>query len=62
MSNVMISGIRRIGSKFNEGDKVKIAKEYGGGSGTVVDVVGSFVIVKTKNGNESYHSSDLKLK
>lgn len=60
--NVMIGSMKRISSKFSEGDKVKIAKEYGGGSGTVVDFVGNFVIVKTKNGNESYHSSDLKLK
>jgi ribosomal protein L21E len=59
--NVMIGAIKRISSKFEEGDRVKIKKEYGGGSGKVVDVMGSFVIVKTKNGNESYHSSDLKL-
>jgi ribosomal protein L21E len=59
--NVMIGAIKRISSKFEEGDRVKIAKEYGGGTGKVVDVMGSFVIVKTKNGNESYHSSDLKV-
>lgn len=62
MSNVMIGAVaKRISSKFNEGDRVKIAKEYGGGTGKVVDVVGSFVVVKTKKGNESYHSSDLKV-
>ena len=42
------------------GSKVKIAKEYGGGKGTVEDIKGSFVVVKTKDGNESYHESDLK--
>jgi len=42
------------------GSKVKIAKEYGGGKGTVEDIKGSFVVVKTKKGNESYHESDLK--
>ena len=42
------------------GSKVKIAKEYGGGKGTVEDIKGSFVVVKTKEGNESYHESDLK--
>lgn len=42
------------------GSKVKIAKEYGGGKGTVEDIKGSFVVVKTKKGNESFHESDLK--
>ena len=41
------------------GDKVKASKEYGGDKGEVVDVRGSFIIVKTKKGNESYHESDL---
>jgi hypothetical protein len=41
------------------GDKVKASKEYGGLSGEVVDVKGSFVVVKTKEGNQSYHESDL---
>ena len=62
MSNIMIGAVaKRISSKFNEGDRVKIAKEYGGGTGKVVQVVGGFVVVKTKKGNESYHSSDLKV-
>jgi hypothetical protein len=43
------------------GDKVKVSKEYGGLSGEVVDIKGSFVIVKTKEGNQSYHESDLKV-
>lgn len=43
------------------GDKVKASKEYGGQSGEVVDVKGSFIVVKTKKGNESYHESDLKV-
>jgi len=38
------------------GDKVKINKEYGGGKGTIEDIVGSFVVV---NG-ESYHESDVE--
>jgi hypothetical protein len=41
------------------GDKVKASKEYGGDKGEVVDIRGSFIIVKTKKGNESYHESDL---
>ena len=43
------------------GDKVKASKEYGGLSGEVVDVRGSFIVVKTKEGNESYHESDLQV-
>ena len=43
------------------GDKVKASKEYGGLSGEVVDVRGSFIVVKTKEGNQSYHESDLKV-
>jgi hypothetical protein len=41
------------------GDKVKASKAYGGLSGEVVDIKGSFVVVKTKEGNQSYHESDL---
>lgn len=43
------------------GDKVKASKEYGGLKGEVVDIRGSFVIVKTKEGNQSYHESDLQV-
>jgi hypothetical protein len=43
------------------GDKVKASKEYGGLTGTVVDIRGSFIVVKTKEGNESYHESDLQV-
>jgi hypothetical protein len=43
------------------GDKVKASKEYGGLSGDVVDIKGSFIVVKTKEGNKSYHESDLKV-
>jgi len=43
------------------GDQVKASKEYGGLSGEVVDIKGSFVVVKTKEGNKSYHESDLKV-
>jgi hypothetical protein len=43
------------------GDKVKASKEYGGLTGTVVDIRGSFIVVKTKEGNKSYHESDLQI-
>jgi hypothetical protein len=43
------------------GDKVKASKEYGGLSGEVVDIRGSFIVVKTKEGPKSYHESDLKV-
>lgn len=43
------------------GDRVKATKEYGGLPGEVVDIRGSFIIVKTKEGNQSYHESDLKV-
>jgi hypothetical protein len=43
------------------GDKVKASKEYGGLSGEVVDIRGSFIVVKTKEGNQSYHESDLRV-
>ena len=43
------------------GDRVKASKEYGGQSGEVVDIKGSFIVVKTKDGNESYHESDLQV-
>jgi hypothetical protein len=43
------------------GDKVKASKEYGGLLGTVVDIRGSFIVVKTKEGNKSYHESDLQV-
>ena len=43
------------------GDKVKASKEYGGQSGEVVDIKGSFIVVKTKKGNKSYHESDLQV-
>jgi hypothetical protein len=43
------------------GDRVKASKEYGGLSGEVVDIRDSFVVVKTKEGNQSYHESDLQV-
>ena len=43
------------------GDKVKASKEYGNLPGEVVDIKGSFIVVKTKEGNKSYHESDLKV-
>jgi hypothetical protein len=48
-------------NEIEVGDKVKASKEYGGLSGIVVDIRGSFIVVKTKEGNESYHESDLKV-
>lgn len=45
--------------KIQIGDQVKASKEYGGLKGKVVDIRGSFIVVKTKEGNESYHESDL---
>jgi ribosomal protein L21E len=53
--------IGAIGRKINIGDKVKASKSYGGRTGKVVDIVGSFIVVKTKEGRESYHESDLKV-
>jgi hypothetical protein len=46
-------------NKIEIGDKVKIKKEYGGGSGKVVEINKSYVVVKTSKGNKSYHMSDL---
>ena len=49
----------RVFDNMNEvkvGDKVKINKEYGGGKGTIEDIVGSFVVVNGK----SYHESDVE--
>ena len=44
------------------GSRVKIAKDYGGGTGTVEDIKGSFVTVKTKDGGGGhYHESNLKV-
>ena len=51
--------IKEVIQGLDIGSRVKIAKEYGGGKGTVEDIKGSFVVVKTKKGNESFHESDL---
>jgi hypothetical protein len=61
--NIMIGAVaKRISSKFEEGDRVKIAKEYGGGTGKIIDVRGSFITIKTtKRGDEIHHSSNLKV-
>lgn len=45
-------------NKLEAGDKVKIADSYGGGTGKVKEVHGSFVVLT--NG-KSYHESDLTL-
>ena len=47
------------GGEIEIGDYVKIKETYGGGSGTVEDIMNNFVIVKTKEGKKSYHKSDL---
>lgn len=49
------------GGELSIGDKVTIDKNYGGGSGVVKDIFGSFVVVKTNDGNKSYHESNLTL-
>lgn len=43
------------------GDKVRIKKEYGGGTGEVADFApsGKYVIVKTKGGNKSFNLADV---
>ena len=49
--------------KISIGDKVKASKEYGGKSGVVTDIRGSFVTVEYSNGDsDSYHESDLTIK
>ena len=48
-------------SEIKIGNRVKASKEYGGLSGKVVDIRGSFIVVKTKEGDEVYHESDLKI-
>ena len=53
--------IKEGNHNFNSGDKVRIAKEYGGGTGIVADEShDSFIIVKVKGQNKSYHLSNLK--
>jgi hypothetical protein len=67
--NVVVSkkGVEKIhtpmanGGEIEIGDYVKIKENYGGGSGTVEDIVNNFVIVKTKDGNKSFHISDLQV-
>ena len=56
---VNMAAVRRNPNMLGEvkiGDKVKINKEYGGGKGTIEDIVGSFVVVNGK----SYHESDVE--
>lgn len=45
-----------IYESFEIGDKVKIKKEYGGGSGVIKDIVKSFIVL---DNDKSYHESDL---
>jgi len=53
----------KYGGKISIGDKVRASKEYGGKSGVVTDVTGSFVSVEYSNGDsDSYHESDLTIK
>ena len=56
---INMAAVRRNPNMLGEvkiGDKVKINKEYGGGKGTIEDIVGSFVVVNGK----SYHESDVE--
>ena len=47
--------------KLQIGSKVKIDTMYGGGSGYVKEIVGSFVIVKTTSNKTIYfHESNLQ--
>lgn len=49
--------------KISIGDKVKASKEYGGKSGVVTDIRGSFITVEYSNGDsDTYHESDLTIK
>jgi hypothetical protein len=43
------------------GSRVKAKPEYGGKTGTVEDISGSWIIVKHGKDTKSYHSSDLKV-
>ena len=45
-----------IYESFEIGDKVKIKKEYGGGTGIVKDIIKSFIVL---DNGKSYHESDL---
>jgi hypothetical protein len=56
----MATFLGSIKTEIRPGDRVKIRKEYGGGSGVVEDIVRGFAIVKTRGGLRSYHISDLK--
>lgn len=47
--------VRSVGSTFNVGDKVKISKEYGGGTGTIQEMRGSFFTIEKTNGKLEYH-------
>lgn len=49
-------GVFGIYESFEIGDKVKIKKEYGGGSGIIKDIVKSFIVL---DNGKSYHESDL---
>jgi len=47
---------KTIKEAFEIGDKVKVAKEYGGGKGTIKDINKSFIVL---DNGKSYHESDL---
>jgi hypothetical protein len=49
------------GGELSIGDKVTIDNNYGGGSGVVSDIYGSFIVVETKDGKQSFHESNLSL-
>lgn len=56
----MTTFLGSITTEIRPGDRVKIKKQYGGGSGVVQDIIRGFAIVKTRGQLNSYHVSDLK--
>jgi hypothetical protein len=56
--NIMIGAVKSL----KIGDKVKISKSFGGGSGIIENFNGDFAIVKTRKGYASYGKSLLTKK
>lgn len=52
-----------MGRKLRIGDSVRIAPAYGGGIGVVIEIApsGKFADIKTMEGIQSFHISDLTL-
>ena len=47
--------------EYKAGHKVRINPAYGGGTGVIQEIKRGFATVKTKDGVESFHLSDLKI-